>query len=80
MPDRTLVLTMPVFEASLRVYKRDGRNADRFAGKDGHYFDVVVASFERLASAEPDRIRLVNGAGPPEAVTDSLLAALDDLL
>jgi dTMP kinase len=80
MPDRTLLLRMPVFDASLRVYERDGRRADRFAAKEGKYFDVVDAKFGRLAQAEPARIKPINAAGKVGTVTNRLLAALEDIL
>jgi dTMP kinase len=80
MPDRTLLLTMPVFEASLRVYERDGRKADRFAAKEGKYFDVVDAKFGQLASMDPTRIKRVSGGGSIVSVTKSLLSTVEDLL
>jgi dTMP kinase len=80
MPDRTLLLTMPVFEASLRVYERDGRKADRFAAKEGKYFDVVDAKFDQLARIEPTRIKFINAGGKIETVTRRLRAAVKDLL
>jgi dTMP kinase len=80
MPDRTLLLTMPVFEASLRVYERDGRKADRFAAKEGKYFDVVDAKFDQLARIEPTRIKSINAGGKIETVTRRLRAAVKDLL
>ncbi len=80
MPDRTLLLSMPIFEASARVISRDGEKADRFAAKEARYFDVVAAAFDRFTVAEPQRLRAVDASGTPEKVTDRLLAALSDLL
>ena len=80
LPDRTLLLSMPVFDASLRVYERDGHSADRFAAKEGKYFDVVDAKFAQLAKLEPKRFVLIDAAGTIEVVTARLLDALSDLL
>jgi dTMP kinase len=80
LPDRTLNLKMPVFDASLRVYERDGHKADRFAAKEGTYFDEVNAKFDHLVQMEPDRIKSINADGEIETVTKRLLAAVEDLL
>ena len=80
LPDRTFLLSMSVFDASFRVFSRDGAKADRFAKKEGEYFDIVAAKFEQLAMASPERIKVIDADGNPDAVTDRLLAALDDLL
>jgi dTMP kinase len=80
MPDRTLLLAMPVFDASLRVYERDGREADRFAAKEGKYFDVVDAKFGQLAQIESARVKFIDAGGKVDTVTKRLLAAIEDLL
>ena len=78
LPDRTLLLSMPVFDASLRTYDRDGPNVDRFAAKEGTYFDVVAAKFEQLAQIEPERIKIVDATGAIDAVSERLLIAVSD--
>ena len=80
LPDRTLLLSMPVLDASRRTYERDGLKADRFAAKDGKYFDVVDAKFGQLAQINPERIRIVDASGQIDVVTERLLSALSDLL
>ncbi len=80
LPVRTLLLQMSVFDGTLRVIERDGREADRFGAKPGGYFDDVDARFDRLADEEPDRFRKIDAYGGVELVTDRLLAALGDLL
>ena len=59
---------------------RDGDGADLIGGRDGAYHAEVARAFDRLAEAEPERFRLVDAAGAPEAVTARLLAALADML
>lgn len=79
MPDRTLVLTMPVAAATARMVARDGADADRFAARNDGFLDRVAEAFVALAAREPERFRLIAADGPAEAVTARLLAALDDL-
>jgi len=80
LPDRTLLLQMPVDEAYSRSFARDEGALDRFGRKSGAYHDGVVAAFEALAGDDPDRFRIVSAEGTPEEVTQRLLAAIEDLL
>ncbi|WP_114227867.1 MULTISPECIES: dTMP kinase [Sphingomonas] len=78
LPDRTLVLVLP--EGQERARARDGEASDRIGGRDAAYHQAVADAFEQIASAEPERVRLVDASGSPEAVTARLLAELADLL
>lgn len=80
LPDRTLLLDLPVFDASFREFARDGGKLDRFGRKSGAYHDDVAEEFRKLAEGHPDRFRVVNAEGGVEEVTAKLLAALDGLL
>ena len=81
LPDRTLLLEMPIDEAHSRSFARDeAEGQDRFGRKLGAYHDQVVATFRSLAEADPGRFRVVSAEGAPQAVTERLLAALEDLL
>lgn len=80
LPDRTLLLRLPAGEARRRAGDRDTDGADRIGGRGNSYHDRVEAAFAALAEAEPDRIRTIEAAGPPEQVTARLLAAIEDLL
>jgi len=80
LPDRTLLLTLPSPAALVRAAERDGEGADRIGGRDARYHERVAAMFDQLASASPDRIRRIDAAGTPPAVTGRLLDALADLL
>ena len=80
LPDRTFVLDMGVAEGAERATGRDGAAADRFAARGEGFHQDVAQAFRRFAADEPDRIRLIDAAGTPEAVTDRLLANLADLL
>jgi dTMP kinase len=80
LPDRTLVLDMPVQAAAARVERRDQGVKDRMGSKPVAYYDRVNARFRSLAVAEPDRIRIVDAGGDVHTVTQALVAALSDLL
>ena len=78
MPDRTFVLEVPVFEGARRAHLRDAGVADRFARRGGEFHERVAAAFREIAVGEPERVRLIDGARSPEAITADLLAALAD--
>ena len=80
LPDRTFVLDMGHAEGATRATGRDGAAADRFAARGEEFHHDVAEAFRRFAAVEPDRIRLIDATGTPEAVTERLLAGLADLL
>jgi dTMP kinase len=80
LPDRTLLLEMPVHEGHARSFERDEGGQDRFGRKAGDYHDRVAAAFHALADGDSPRFRIVGAEGPEDAVTARLLAALEDLL
>lgn len=79
LPDRTLLLDMPVADASSRSFERDDGSPDRFGRKHDTYHDGVAAAFRALAERNPDRYRVIDASGTPDEVTARLLAALEDL-
>ncbi len=79
LPDRTLILDLPVEEGARRAKARSA-DADRMGAKDAAYYERVAARFRELADAEPARFRVVDAHGAPDAVTERLMASLDDLL
>ena len=80
LPDRTLLLEIPIDEGHSRSFVRDEGGLDRFGRKAGAYHDGVAAAFRSLAGEDPGRYRIVDAAGTPDQVTARLLAALEDLL
>jgi dTMP kinase len=80
LPDRTLVLDMPVGDASARAKMRDDLNLDRMGAKQGNYYDRVAEHFRQIADEEPGRVRLIDASGTENQVTERLLLALDDYL
>jgi len=80
LPDRTLLLHMPISEASRRQSIAGIAQSDRFEKRDGGFHDRVAAAFLANAEAEPDRIRVIDAQGAPEDVTARLLSELSDLV
>jgi dTMP kinase len=80
MPDRTLLLDLPLRDSASREFSRDDGDLDRFGRKTGSYHEALGAAFRSLAADNPDRFRVVNAQGREEEVTARLLAALEDLL
>ena len=78
LPDRTIVLSLPVEEGAAREAARDGR-LDRFGARGMDYHARLHAFFAQAAADDPARMRLVDAAGTPEQVTARLMAALEGL-
>jgi dTMP kinase len=77
-PDRTLLLRI---DPALGRARQGGRGAapDRLEREDAAFFARVAATYDGLAAADPDRIRVLDASGSPEAVLADALAALQDL-
>jgi dTMP kinase len=80
LPDRTLVLEVPPEIGAERAAARDGAAADRFAARERAFHDDVAAAFRRFATAEPDRVRLIDARGDVDTVAASVIEAVADLL
>ena len=44
------------------------------------FFRAIASAYDRLAEAEPERIRVLDAGAEPDAVLAAALAALQDLL
>lgn len=80
MPDRTIVLTLSIDEATERVRRRDGAASDRIARRSDDYHLEVAAVFLTIAQSEPQRVQMVDASGDMEEVAARVLAAIDDLI
>ncbi len=79
MPDRTLLLRISPAGGRARLHAR-GARPDRLEGEDERFFAAIAAAYERLASAEPERIRAIDAEQPAERVLERALAEIEDLL
>ncbi len=77
-PDRTLILALA--EGGSRARARDTAGSDRIGGRPENYHQSVDLAFHQIAAEEPERVSLVDASGDPPAVTERLMAALQDLL
>jgi dTMP kinase len=79
LPDRTIVLDLPVEEGARRAAARSAET-DRMGAKGADYYNRVAARFRDLAAKEPERFRIIDASGTPDDVTTRILDALADLL
>ncbi|HEX4693763.1 dTMP kinase [Sphingomonas sp.] len=80
LPDRTLVLEVPPEIGAGRASVRDGAAADRFAARERTFHDDVASAFRRFATAEPERVRLIDASAAADAVAEAVLVEIADLL
>ncbi len=80
LPDRTLLLDLPVGEGANRASLRVNAEPDRMGLKDSEYYERVAAKFRAIAAEEPQRFRVVDAGKSVEQVTEQLMAALADIL
>jgi dTMP kinase len=76
--DRTLLLRVTAATRLARVAGRP-EAPDRFAREDESFYATVADAYERLARAEPQRVRPIDAEQPPDAVLRDALAELADL-
>jgi dTMP kinase len=80
MPDRTILLSVPVTELEERLKRRDGENRDRIAARPEDYHAEVALTFLTIARAEPKRVHVIDADGSIEEVGARVLAAVSDYL
>ena len=77
-PDRTLLLVLDLGEARSRSRQRS-EPTDRLEREEHDFFARTNEAYLRLASAEPERITVIDAGGSAEEVLDEAWAALSDL-
>ena len=80
LPDRVLLLELPIEAAERRASVRDRGAADRIGGRGRDFHRQVRAAFARIAEAEPERFHTVPAGGTPDDVTRALVSALSDYI
>ena len=78
-PDRTLLLMIDSDLGRSRSRSRAER-PDRLEREQADFFDRTAAAYLKLADEDPDRIRKIDAAQPPDDVLAAALAELADLL
>jgi dTMP kinase len=77
--DRTLVLTIDPSAGLARAQARLGP-LDRLEQERSAFFEAIASAYAQLAAAEPERVRMIDGAQAPQRVLDAALTELQDLL
>jgi dTMP kinase len=67
LPDLTLVFDCP-YEISRERLLRASRQPDRFEREDRSFFERVRQAYLALAHTDPERIRVIDAAGPEDKV------------
>jgi dTMP kinase len=80
MPDRTLLLSLPLEIASRRAALRDAGRTDRFGARGQEFHQRVCAAFMAQAEREPERFRIIDASASENEVAARLLDAIADLL
>ncbi len=80
VPDLTVVLDLDPEEALARVGRRNGTGGSRQDAKPLEFHRRVAEGFRELARRHPERIRLVDGSGPVEAVFERVWAAVEEVV
>ena len=75
MPDRSLVIDVPVALAT----SRRCATPDRIEAEGDGFLGRVAAGYHDLAGMFPERVRLVDGTGTPDEVHARVLDAVGDL-
>lgn len=80
LPDRTILLNVGPVVSAIRIRERDLGGTDAIGGRDDAYHRKVADAFLALASAEPERFAVVDGAGTIGEVQERIRAAVEPLL
>ena len=78
-PDLTLLLRLSPDAGRERQGER-GLAPDRLERESEQFFARIAAAYEELARAEPQRIRVIDGAQPPQDVLAAALGYVEELL
>ena len=74
-PNLTLLLHVPPEVSAKRLASRQATLPfvrDRLEEGDRYFFERVAKGYDAIAAAEPNRVRLVNGAGAVEVVCENI--------
>jgi dTMP kinase len=82
LPDRTILLDLPVGDGLERARGRVSTNAAncRFEDEDLAFHRAVAAAYRDLAAREPARVAVVDGRGAVEDVHGRVLTAMGGML
>ena len=79
-PDCTILLEVDEERLAARLNERDGGTSDAIGGRGIDYHRKVAASFRKLADADREGFRVVDGTGSPDEVHARVMASLAHLI
>ena len=82
-PDLTLFLQVPPEVSAARLQSRQSALPpvrDRIEEADQDFFERVAQGFSIIAAREPQRVKVIQGAQPAEAVSDAIWKQVQPLL
>jgi dTMP kinase len=82
-PDLTLLLTVPAQISADRLRSRQSTLPfirDRIEEADREFFERVAQGYDRIAEAEPQRVRRIDGSGDVETVRQAVWHEVDRIL
>lgn len=79
-PDCAILLEVDEARLAERLRARDGGASDAIGGRGAEYHRKVAQTFRRLAGADPQGFRIVDGMGNPLEVHGRILEALEPWL
>jgi len=82
-PDLTLFLQVPPEVSAARLQSRQSALPpvrDRIEEADQDFFERVAQGFSIIAAREPQRVKVIQGAQPAEAVSDAIWEQVQPLL
>jgi dTMP kinase len=80
VPDRTLLLDLPVAVGLARARGRSGAGSDRFEAETLEFFERVRNGYRTLARSQPQRFRVIDATQPLEAIEHSVAGILTELV
>jgi len=80
MPDRTLILDLPVEEGLARAAARVGEGEDRYERMGRPFHESLRAGYRQLARSEPERCRLIDASADTETVAERIWSEITPLL
>lgn len=78
-PELTVLLELPA-AAGIDRLRQAGKALDRLDAEPESFHGAVVAAYQRLAAAEPQRWLRVDASQPPEAVHSAIMVRVRELL
>lgn len=80
IPDRTYLVELSPEQARARLQEANGAVPDRMEGAEAAFHERVAAAYARLAEAEPDRFRRLDGRQSIEVLQQHIRADVRHLL